>query len=184
MNNKRKSVSTGSVIGLAVAVFVILAGCEAAGAGSETPDGDSSPTITADAYEPDDSQGSATVLAESASGANRTLQEHTLHTSSDEDWIAIEIPGATGSNLYIYVEPVQSNDPADGVGNIDFQFRDSGGTVIDRDDSIAFGDGTFGNSTEIGVLPASKYSASTTYYIRVFAADSSTGVYQISWYVE
>ena len=148
---------------------LLLAGCEAAG----TPSGPLG-SASADQYEPDDSRGSATVLAESSGGADPTWQVHTLHTSSDVDWIEIEITDASG-NFYLNIAPVPENDPAQGVGDIDFDLETSAGTVI------LSGISAFGNSTESNVLTNGNYSTGT-HYVRVFAADSSTGTYQISWY--
>ena len=78
-------------------------------------------------------------------------QEHTIHTSSDEDWIEIDVTDASG-NLYVIIEPVPSNDPSLGVTDIDFDLENAGGTVL------LSGITSFGNSSETNVLLNSGFS--------------------------
>ena len=86
----------------------------------------------------------ATVLAESASGSSRTRQIHSLHTTG---------------NLFVYIEPVADNDPAQGVGDISFVLEDGGPTSTDADPgtpphSPALSQSCTASSACQGALPA------------------------------
>lgn len=86
----------------------------------------------------------ATLVAESASRSSRTLQIHSLHTTG---------------NLFVYIEPVADNDPAQGVGDISFVLEDGGPTSTDADPgtpshSPTLSQSCTASSTCPGALPA------------------------------
>lgn len=126
-------------------------------------------TVTADSFEPDDTSGSATSLAESSSGATQTPQVHTLHTSSDVDWLTLTVTDNTG-NLVVDITPVSGGV---GIDNVDFVLLDA--TLTE----VLVSESAFGNSTESNTLTS--YSVGT-YYVRVYAPTGDTGDYKISWY--
>lgn len=116
-------------------------------------------TVAADSFELDNSYSSAKKLS-----SNGTVQNHSLHSTTDQDWISVTLPA--NSELYISINEYSAFYTIDGF-NVDVYIYDGGLQYLD--------------STEGGIIPLENpYSSNYTVYLNVTSTTNSTGIYTLS----
>ncbi|GEM_PF-2249397 len=114
-----------------------------------------------DAFEPDDSYGTATLIT-----VDDTAQQHTIYPADDEDWVSFAV-----SSGWTYTIETGEGTPSDAMDTELYLYDSDGTTQIDYDD-----DGG------AGIYSLIEYTADAdkTVYARVAGFYSSSGSYALS----
>ena len=118
------------------------------------------PAIPPDAYEDDNNYSQASTLV-----INGPVQNHSLHNSTDDDWVKFTLAAKAGVNIFI-----NNNSPMLSVNGYEADF------YVYYEGSLYYLDSLYGGYASISNTSTTNY----TLYIDNYSYSGSTGVYSIN----